>query len=136
MPVHPHLTDLAVFGLTENRPTRIHLFAGAAAPERAAKFCRKPRPRRVNLARRKIGLGLVQRDVLPIGPDRRHPPIGSTERRLEKHGILSEDGADRLDIAPLPPLAECVDQRSIIAIHARKYTPPHTSGSRLPAGCR
>src|SRR5207249_1575015 len=136
VPVHAHLRNLPVPRFTENRPPRVHLLPCPTAPECAAKLRRKPRPRRVNLARRKIGFGLIQRDVLPIVPDRRHPPIGSAERRLEKHRVLSEDGADRVCIAALPPLAERIDQRSILAIHARKYTPRRAAEFWLPAGCR
>src|SRR5882762_8719336 len=76
MPVHPHLRNLPVLSLTKDRPSRIDLFPRAPAPERAAELRRKPRPRRVNLARRKIGFGLIQRDVLPIGSDRRYPRSG------------------------------------------------------------
>src|ERR1700704_3540388 len=118
MPVHPHLADLAVFRLAEDRPACIYLFPRASTPKRAAKLRGKPRPRHIHLARGEVGLGLVQRNVLPVRPNRREPVIGLAEGRLEKHRVVAEDRADHLDVALLPPLAERVDQRAIL-VHAR-----------------
>src|SRR5712691_4559776 len=117
MPIHPHLTNLPVLRLTEDRPARIHLFARATAPERAAKLGCKPRPCRVDLTGRKCGLGLKQRDILPIRADGGHPSIWTAEGRLEKDGVLREDRADDLDVPPLPTLAEGVDQDSKGFLH-------------------
>src|SRR5688572_22234508 len=124
VPVHSHLTDLPILRLTENRPSRINLFAGPPPPERAPKLRREPRPRRVDLARRERSLGLMQRDILPVRSDRRLPAVRLAERRLDEHRIVGEDRDDRLDVAALPALPETVDQRPVALFHARKYTRP------------
>src|SRR5437867_12233843 len=117
VPVHPHLGNLPILGLTKNRPARVHLFPCPTASECAAKLRRKPWSRRVNLARRKIRFGLIQRDILPVRPDGGHPTIRVAEWRLQKDGVVRENRADGLDVPPLPALAECVDQDSKGLIH-------------------
>src|SRR6185295_4876693 len=122
VPVHSHLTDLAVLRLTENRSPRVDLLSGPTAAERTAKFRREPRSRRIDLAGRKLRLGLMQRDVLPVRADRRLAVIRLAERCFEEHRVVGENRDDRLDIPALPSLSETVDQCPVALIHGRKYT--------------
>src|SRR4051812_10754095 len=122
MPVHPHLADLAVLGLTKNCPPRIDLFPRPAAAERAPELRPEPRSRDVDLARRKVRLGLMERNIFPVLANRRDATIGLAERRLEKHRVVGEHGGDRVDVAPLPPFSKGIDQPAIVAVHGRKYT--------------
>src|SRR6266550_3861431 len=66
VPVHPHLRNLPVLRLAEDRASRINLFTRTPAAERAPKFRRKPRPCRVDLPRREVRFSLMQWDVLPV----------------------------------------------------------------------
>src|SRR5882672_4746759 len=87
VPVHPHFRDLAILSLAEDRPPRVYLFPRAPASECATELRGEPRPRDVDLSRRELDLGLVERDVLPVRPDRSDAAVGLAERRLEKHGV-------------------------------------------------
>src|SRR5687767_3191129 len=124
MPVHAHLRDFPLSSLTKNGTPRIHLFTGSPTTKRAPKLGSEPRTGGVDLARSKVSLRLVQRDVLPVGANRGKPAILLAERRLQKDGVVREDGGDRLDVAALPPFPEPVHQLPIALTHARTYTPP------------
>src|SRR6267143_2990989 len=119
MPVHPHLADLAVFRLTKDRASRVHLLSRAAAPKHAAELRSEPRSRDVDLSRREVDLGLVEGDVLPVDADRGDAAVGLAERRLEEHGVVTEHRRDGLDVAALPALAEGIDQRAKDFAHGR-----------------
>src|SRR5437870_1069545 len=123
MPIHPHLGDLAVLGLAEDRSAGIHPFAGAAPAVGAAKLRREPRTRGVDLARFEGHLGLIRRDVLPIRLDRLETDAPGAERRLEKHGIGGEDGGDLIDGAAVPSAAKRIQQLAIGPGHGAQYTP-------------
>src|SRR5207249_11208026 len=102
----------AVFRLTEDRPPGIHLLPRPAASECAPELRRKPRPRRVDLAGRKVCFSLVQRDVLPVRPNRRHAGVWTAEGGFEKDGIVRKQGTTSIGVALRTALAECVDQAS------------------------
>src|SRR5438045_564118 len=131
VPIHAHLRYPAILCFAKDGSSSVHLFPRPPASERAAEVRSEPWSRHVNLPRIKLRFGLVQRDVLPVLPDRRHATVGSAEGCLEEDRVFREHRTDGVDVAPLPALAECVDQRSIIAIHARKYTPGRTVRSEL-----
>src|SRR3989440_12540973 len=129
MPVHPHFRDLAVLRLAEDGPPSIDPFARATAPVGAAELGGEPRPGDVDLAGLERDLGLVQRDVLPVRPDRGDPRAALGERRAEEDGLGREYGGDRVDIAALPPRAKPLQQLAIRRAHGAQYTPIRNSGS-------
>jgi len=66
----------------------------------------------------------MERDILPVVANRCDAAIGRAEGRFDEYRVVGEDRRDRIDIAPLPSLAERVDQRAIVRGHGRKYTLP------------
>src|SRR5262249_29298117 len=96
MPIHPHLTDLAVSGLAEERPACVDPFAGAAAAERAPKLRGEPRTDLEHFSGAERHLRLGHRQVLPIAPDRRQTDLFRAEGRLVEDRIGREYRADPL----------------------------------------
>src|SRR5882672_9857120 len=123
VPVHPHLRDLPLLRLAEDRAPRVYLFTRAAASESATELRGEPWSRDVNLTRRKADLGLVERDVLPVHPYGVDATVGLAEGRLEEYGIIGEDRSHGIEVAALPALAERVDQYAKGFAHGRKYSP-------------
>src|SRR6266576_269092 len=123
MPVHPHLADLTVLGLAEDRPAGVHPLAAAAPAVGAPELGREPRARDVQLAGLERHVGLVLRDVLPVGADGVDARAPGAERGLEKHGIGGEDGGDLIHGAALPPAAKRIQQLAIGLGHGAQYTP-------------
>ena len=71
-----------------------------------------------------MSFGLMEWDILPVFANRGDTAIGCAERRFDEDRVVREDGRNRVDIAPIPSLAERVDQRAIVRSHGRKYTLP------------
>src|SRR5260370_13277780 len=105
MPVHAHLGDLAVLGLAEDGAARVYPLARAAPPVGAAEFSREPGSRDVQLPRLEGHVGLVRRDVLPVGADRLDPCALVAERgpRNTASGVKTEAISSRSPRSqPLP----------------------------------
>src|SRR2546430_2983738 len=88
----------------------------------APELGREPRARDVHLAGLERHVGLVLRDVVPVGADGVEAGALGAERGLEKHGIGGEDGDDLIHGAVLPPAAKRFQQLAIGLGHGAQYT--------------
>src|ERR671918_1314219 len=127
MNVHPHFTDLAIFGLAYHDAPDVHPFTSAAAAECAAVFSGEPGARAENLSGLEGHLGLVLGQVAPVGADGGMTGLLGGEGAVLKHGVGREHRRDGVGVALLPALAERLDQRSKGVAHAANI--PEKSGT-------
>src|SRR5689334_438902 len=128
MPVHPHLADLTVLGLTKDRAPRVDPFTRTAAPIRAPKLGCEPGTSDVDLPGLERHLRLIGGHVAPIGADRLEARAGLAEGSFAEHGVGSEYRCDFVDCAALPSAAKCFQQLTIGLLHRANIRQSGTPG--------